>query len=103
MSVVRPVVVIVARAAGDAEKLVVAVVAGIQAVAPVLVGIVFGPHTAAAAPVLVADAEVLQPPRLLTPVSCPQRPTSGSLPARVMYSTHCDISCTVPLPTLPQT
>ena len=31
-----------------------------------------------------------------------RRSPIGLLPSKVTYSTHCDISCTVPLPTLPQ-
>ena len=65
-------VVVIMRAAGDAVQLVVAVVAGVQAVLAVLVGVILRRHTAAAAPVLVADPEVLELPRLAAAVALAQ-------------------------------
>ena len=55
----HPVVIRFGRAAGDAIQFVFAVVAAIGLVTAVFVGVIFRAHVAAAAPVLVANAEVL--------------------------------------------
>ena len=52
--------------------LIVAVIAHIRLVAAILVRIILRAHIAAAAPVLVADAEVVQLPWLLAAVLCAQ-------------------------------
>ena len=67
-----PVVVIVGSAARDLVEAVAAEVAKIGAIAPEKVGIVFRSHVSAAAPGLVAYAEVLHVPRLLTAVRAAQ-------------------------------
>ena len=67
-----PIIIIVARAAGDAEEFIVAVIAGIQAVALIQIGIIFRVHPAAAAPVLVAHAEIFQLPGFAAPIAAAQ-------------------------------
>ena len=96
-----PVVVVVGRAAGDLVDRLVAEAAHVGLVAPILIGVELGGHAAAAAPVFIAHAPVAQRPRLITPVAAAQV-GHGAEPSKEMYSTHCCISCTVPLPTLPQ-
>jgi len=65
-----PVVVLAVRAAGDFVYPIIlrVVIADIGGIAPVGVGVEFGAHIAAAAPILVANAEVFEPPRLFTAV-----------------------------------
>ncbi len=63
-----PVVIGPAGPAGDAVQLIVAVIARIQPVTPVEVCVILRRHAPAAAPVLVADAEVLHLPRLFAPI-----------------------------------
>ena len=65
---VGPLVVVVAGAHGDFVQLVVAVVAQEGLVVAVQVGVVLGAHVAAAAPALVAHADVLQLPGLVLAV-----------------------------------
>ena len=64
----RPVVVVVGGAAGHLVQAVAAVVAGVEGVALVHVGVVVRGHVAAAAPAFVADAQVLDLPGLLAAV-----------------------------------
>ena len=68
----RPTRIAAAGATGDADESVVAEVAAEGGVAAEQVGVVFRPHVAAAAPVLVADADVLHLPRLVAAVLAAQ-------------------------------
>src|SRR5262245_31091200 len=63
-----PLVVATIRAAGDLVDPVVAEVTHVRGITLVLVGVIFRSHVPAAAPVLVAHAEILQLPRLLTAI-----------------------------------
>ena len=68
----RPVVVVVGGTAGDAVEVVVTLVAQVSVELAELVAVVFGRHVAAAAPCLVADAEVLHVPGLVATVGTAQ-------------------------------
>ena len=65
---VRPLIVVHIRAAGNLEDLVVAVVAHVGCVTAELIGVELRTHIAAAAPVLIADTEIGQLPGFLTAV-----------------------------------
>ena len=63
-----PVIVVVGGAAGHLEQAVVAVIAGIQGITLVNVGIILGGHVAAAAPRFIAHAQILYFPGLFPAV-----------------------------------
>ena len=97
---VGPVVVVVACSAHDAIEPVLAVVAAHTWRSGGKDRRSIGAHATATAPVFVADAKVFELPGFAVSVR-PRKMPIGLLPSEVTYSTHCDISCTVPLPTLP--
>ena len=65
---VRPLIVVHIRAAGNLEDLVVAIVAHVGCVTAEQIGVILRTHIAAAAPVLIADTEIGQLPGFLTAV-----------------------------------
>ena len=76
-----PLVVVGVGAAGDAEHLVVPIVAHVGLVPAVLVCVELRPHIAAAAPVLIAHTEVLHLPGLFLTV-LPAEVCHGGLPVK---------------------